>query len=263
MGRGLPLRSSPPGPGPSSASPSGSGEASYLPLVRESASAGAEALVVVDFAAAAQSIVREALDAGVYDQFVFADAAKRLSLIEAIGAERLGGMYGTAGAPAPGNEASAVWDASFAALFGVLPQTPYVKEAYDAAMALMLAAEAAGSVDGAAVRDQLRAIAGPPGQAVQATPSGVAEALRLLRAGEEIDYEGAASTLDWDANGGPAPRAHRRLAVHGGRRDRGRGGGGGRAVGLPARRGGKRLLPLSHLRDNRLYSHSTSYYEVI
>ena len=180
----------------------GTGEtSSYLPLVRESASAGAEALVVVEFAAAAQSIVREALDAGVYDRFVFGDAAKRLSLVEAIGAERLGGMYGTAGAPAPGNEASAAWEASYAALYGVLPQTPYVKESYDAAMALMLAAEAAGSVDGAAVRDQLRAIAGPPGQAVQATPSGVAEALRLLRAGEEIDYEGAASTLDWDANG--------------------------------------------------------------
>ena len=167
-------------------------------------------------------------------------------------------MYGTAGAPAPGNEASAVWDASFAALFGVLPQPPYVKEAYDAAMALMLAAEAAGSVDGAAVRDQLRAIAGPPGQVVQATPSGVAEALRLLRAGEEIDYEGAASTLDWDANG-DLRRGH--IAVWrftAGRRDRGRGGGGGRAVGLPARRGGKRLLPLSHLRDNRPYSHSPS-----
>ena len=177
------------------------GETSYLPLVRESASAGAEALVVVDFAAAAQSIVREALDAGVYDRFVFADAAKRLSLIEAIGAEHLGGMYGTAGAPAPGNEAGAAWDASFVALHGVLPQIPYVKETYDAAMALMLAAEAAGSVDGAAIRDQLRAIAGPPGMAVQARPSGVAEALRLLRAGEEIDYEGAASTLDWDANG--------------------------------------------------------------
>ena len=174
---------------------------SYLPLVKESASAGGEALVVVEFAAAAQGIVREALDAGVYDRFVFADAAKRLSLVEAIGAERLGGMYGTAGAPAPGNEASAAWEASYAALYGVLPQTPYVKESYDAAMALMLAAEAAGSVDGAAVRDQLRAIAGPPGQAVQATPSGIAEALRLLRAGEEIDYEGAASTLDWDANG--------------------------------------------------------------
>ena len=179
----------------------GTGETAYLPLVRESASAGGEALVVVEFAAAAQGIVREALDAGVYDRFVFADAAKRLSLLDAIGAERLGGMYGTAGAPAPGNKASAAWEASFAALYGVLPQTPYVKESYDAAMALMLAAEAAGSVDGDAVRDQLRAIAGPPGQAVQATPSGVAEALRLLRAGEGIDYEGAASTLDWDANG--------------------------------------------------------------
>ena len=78
---------------------------------------------------------------------------------------------------------------------------PYVKETYDAAMTIMLAAEAAGSVDGHAIRDQLRAIARPPGQMVHATPDGIADALRLLREGKEIDYEGAASTLDWDANG--------------------------------------------------------------
>lgn len=38
-----------------------------------------------------------------------------------------------------------------------------VKEAYDATIALALAAQAAGRLDGAAVRDRLRAVGGAPG----------------------------------------------------------------------------------------------------
>ena len=178
-----------------------SGQASFLPAIRETKSAGAEALVVINFVLDVQTIVREALDAGLYDQFVFGDAAKRPSLIEEIGSEHLGGMHGTAGVPAPAGAAGAAWDAAFVAEYGQMSAFPYVKEAYDAAMTIMLAAEAAGSVDGHAIRDQLRAIARPPGQTVHATPDGIADALRLLREGKEIDYEGAASTLDWDANG--------------------------------------------------------------
>ena len=174
---------------------------SFLAAIRETTSAGVEALVVVNFVLDTRLIVREALDAGLYNQFVFGDASKRQSLIEDIGGEHLGGMYGTAGAPAPDSAASTAWDAAFAAEYGELSAVPYVREAYDAALAIMLAAQAASSVDGDAIRDQLRAIGGPRGQKVHATPDGVAGALRLLRAGEEIDFEGAASTLDWDANG--------------------------------------------------------------
>ena len=32
-------------------------------------------------------------------------------------------------------------------------------------------------------------------------PRGVARALRILAGGGEIDYEGASSSMDWDANG--------------------------------------------------------------
>ena len=174
---------------------------SFLAAIRETTSAGAEALVVVNFVLDTRLIVREALDAGLYNQFVFGDASKRQSLIEDIGGEHLGGMYGTAGAPASDSAASTAWDAAFAAEYGELSAVPYVREAYDAALAIMLAAQAARSVDGDAIRDQLRAVGGPRGQKVYATPDGVASALRLLRAGEEIDFEGAASTLDWDANG--------------------------------------------------------------
>ena len=176
-------------------------QTSYLSELAQSANAGAQALVVITFEGQALSIVREAIDEGIYSRFVFGDAAKRASLVRDIGGEKLGGMYGTAGASAPGNPATADWEAAFIAEHGELPVLAYVKETYDATVALALAAQAAGSVDGAAIRDHLRGIAGPPGRTVLGIPTGVADGLSLLAEGQEIDFDGAASTLDWDENG--------------------------------------------------------------
>lgn len=176
-------------------------QTSYLSELERSANAGAEALVVIAFGGHAVPMVREALDKGLYSQFVFGDAAKRVSLVKEIGGEKLGGMYGTAGASAPDNEATADWEAAFIAAYGELPVLAYVKETYDATVALALATQAAGSVDGAAIRDHLRIVAGPPGRTVPGTPSGVAEGLSLLAQGRDVNFDGAASTLDWDENG--------------------------------------------------------------
>ena len=176
-------------------------QTAHVADLRESASAGAQALVVITFEQQALAIVREALEQGIYTQFVFGDAAKRLSLVTEIGGERLGGMYGTAGAPAPDNDATAAWETAFATAYGRPPRLTYVKETYDATVALALAAQSAGSLDGAAIRDHLRAVGSPPGETVLGTPDGVAEGLHLLAAGRPIDYEGAANSLDWDGNG--------------------------------------------------------------
>ncbi len=176
-------------------------QASHTSELEHSASAGAQALVVIAFEGQALSIVREALDEGIYGQFVFGDASKRIGLVREIGGEKLGGMYGTAGASAPGNPATAGWEAAFIAEYGELPVLAYVKETYDATVAIALAAQAAGSVDGSAIRDRLREVAGPPGRTVTGTPAGVAYGLSSLADGQEIDYDGAASTLDWDENG--------------------------------------------------------------
>ena len=174
---------------------------SYLSELAQSADSGAQALVVIAFEGQALSIVREAIDEGVYTQFVFGDAAKRESLVREIGGEKLGGMYGTAGASPPDNAATPEWEAAFIAEYGELPVLAYVKETYDAVIALALAAQAAGSVDGAAIRDHLREIAGPPGRTVPGTPTGIADGLSLLTQGREIDFDGASGTLDWDDKG--------------------------------------------------------------
>ena len=177
------------------------GQTGFLSELEETASAGAQALVVIAFEDMALSIVREAIDTGIYARFVFGDAAKRASLVREIGGEKLGDMYGTAGASSPANTAAADWEAAFISEYGELPVLAYVKETYDATVALAFAAQAAGSLEGAAIRDHLRDIGGPPGRTVVGTPEGVADGLSLLADGQEIDFDGAASTLDWDENG--------------------------------------------------------------
>ena len=177
------------------------GQTGFLAELRESASGGAHALVVIAFEAAALTMVREAIDDGLYDRFVFGDGAKRASLVRTIGGTRLGNMYGTGPATAPESVSSAAWEAAYVDEHGTLPVLAYVKEAYDATVVLALAAQAAGRLDGAAIRDRLRAVGGGPGTVVTAGPRGVADALRILAKGGEVDYEGASGSMDWDENG--------------------------------------------------------------
>ena len=187
--------------GPVGAVPVDRAQTAFLTALRESATGGAQALVVIAFESAALTMVREAIDNGVYDNFVFGDAAKRPSLVRSLSGARLGNMYGTGPASAPESAASAAWEAAYVAEYGALPVLAYVKEAYDATVALALATQAAGRSDGAEIRDRLRAVGSSPGSVVNAGPGGVADALRILADDGEIDYEGASGSMDWDANG--------------------------------------------------------------
>ena len=187
--------------GPMKAIPVDRDQTGFLTALRESASGGAQALVVIASEAAALTIVRQAIDEGLFDSFVFGDGAKRLSLVRSLGGARLGNMYGTGPASAPESAASTAWEAVWVAEYGALPVLAYVKEAYDATVALALAAQAAGRLDGAGIRDRLRAVGSSPGTVVNAGPRGVADALRILASGGEIDYEGASGSMDWDGNG--------------------------------------------------------------
>ncbi|MFB2920469.1 MULTISPECIES: ABC transporter substrate-binding protein [Aerosakkonema] len=68
---------------------------------------------------------------------------------------------------------------------------------WDATALLLLAAEAAKSPSGSAIKDKIREVANPPGQQV----TDVCQALSLIREGKEIDYQGASSNADINAQG--------------------------------------------------------------
>lgn len=75
--------------------------------------------------------------------------------------------------------------------------TAFVPHSWDAAALLMLAAEAADANTGEGIQSKIREVANAPGTPV----TDVCEALALLQAGEDIDYQGASSKVDLDENG--------------------------------------------------------------
>ncbi|MYB23355.1 MAG: ABC transporter substrate-binding protein [Chloroflexi bacterium] len=177
------------------------GRTSYIAELQQAASGGMQALVAMAFPPESEVFIREALEQGLFEHFIFTDGNKSQDLIDAIGGEYLNGMQGTAPVSGPETEALLNYRADFAAEFGEGADEPFVAQAYDAALVVALAAEHAGRDDRAAIRDSLRAVAGPPGSTIQAGADGVAEALAAIRAGEDIDIAGASTSLDFDVNG--------------------------------------------------------------
>lgn len=75
--------------------------------------------------------------------------------------------------------------------------TAFVPHSWDAAVLMMLAAEAADANTGEAIKDNIRNVANAPGTEV----TDPCEAMELLRNGEEINYQGASGNVDIDENG--------------------------------------------------------------
>ncbi|AFY39627.1 neutral amino acid-binding protein [[Leptolyngbya] sp. PCC 7376] len=75
--------------------------------------------------------------------------------------------------------------------------TAFVPHSWDAAIAMMLAAEKADVNTGEGIRDNLRAVTNEPGEEV----SDPCEAIAMIREGKEINYQGASGNVEFDDNG--------------------------------------------------------------
>jgi neutral amino acid transport system substrate-binding protein len=75
--------------------------------------------------------------------------------------------------------------------------TAFVPHTWDAAILMMLAAEAADQNTGDGIKSKIRDVAGPPGTEV----TDPCQAMELVRKGEDINYQGASGNVDIDENG--------------------------------------------------------------
>lgn len=176
-----------------------SGQASYI---AELESVGdTEYLVAIGYPTDALIFVREALENDVFSNFLFVDGTKSQDLIDGIGGDLLNGFKGTAPASDANSGSLAAWNEAYTAVHGELPTRPFVREAYDAVIAIALAAESAGSLEGADIAAALLEIASPGGTVVTPGADSVKAGLEAVGDGDDVNYEGAATTLDWDAAG--------------------------------------------------------------
>ena len=75
--------------------------------------------------------------------------------------------------------------------------TAFVPHSWDAAVLMMLAAEAGDANTGEAIKNNILEVANAPGTEV----TDPCEAMELVRNGEEINYQGASGNVDIDENG--------------------------------------------------------------
>ena len=178
-------------------------QASYLSELSLATDGNPDVLVAISYPGQAEVYLREALEGDYISTFLFVDGTKSAEMNETVGWDNLEGTYGTApGVEGVTPEREAFLEAYLSAFAVELPPEPYIDTTYDAVVLIALAAEKAGTTtDSAAIRDALRDVANPPGEVVGPGVDGIKRALELIRAGEDINYEGAGGSHDFDENG--------------------------------------------------------------
>ena len=185
------------------------GKADYSAEVGALAAAGGERLVVAGYVdQGGNGIVRAALDSGAFDSFHFPDGMIGSNLEDSFGAEIEGSTGQLPGTDSPGAT-------TFAELVGDAfdVTSPYTGESYDAAALIMLAMQAAGSVEPGDYKAKIMDVANAPGE--QILPGELGKALDILAAGGEIDYVGATAVEMLD--GGDAAGGYREVVIKDGK----------------------------------------------
>lgn len=162
------------------------GKADYSAEVGALSASGAEHLVVFGYVdQGGKGIIQASLDSDAFSSFILADGMIGDSLIKAIGPD-LNGTIGTLPGGA-GDGATRFLD--HAKAHGVDGDGPFRGESYDAAALIVLAMQAAGSADRAAIRDKMLEVANAPGIPVLVGELDLA--LKVLANGGQVDYIGA------------------------------------------------------------------------
>ncbi|MBW1667582.1 MAG: ABC transporter substrate-binding protein [Deltaproteobacteria bacterium] len=175
---------------------------SYTAELKKSLAGNPDRLCAFSYPEHAKVYLKEAIEFFHYRRFLFCDGTKSNDIIKAVGARNLEGQMGTAPGSA-GGEPYVIFSADYKVEFGTLPPLPFITNAYDGMAVIGLAAYAA-KVKGLPltaknIRDNLRYVANPPGVVVK--PGEFKKAFELLDKGKEINYEGAAGSVNFDKNG--------------------------------------------------------------
>jgi len=135
---------------------------------------------------------------------LFCDGTKSVQMPEALGAKNLVGFLGTAPGTVAG-ESLEIFGQEYKVEYGELPPLPFMSNFYDAVIVAGLAAGACDAqglpITPVNVRNMLRKVANPPGEVITAGAANIRKALDLIAAGKDINYEGAAGSVDFDNAG--------------------------------------------------------------
>ncbi|WP_410767129.1 ABC transporter substrate-binding protein [Haloferax sp. DFSO60] len=164
---------------------------------------GPEGLVVIGYPESGIQLFR--------DYYAASDGSESILVPDGLRSGSMPGQVGndmanvTGTAPAAGGPAQETFNQLFQDEYGAAPGV-FNSQCYDSVATLILANAAAGENTGAAIRDQMRRVANPGGMEV--TPDNLVEGVEAAANGEDINYVGASSSVNFNEKGDPAEAAY-------------------------------------------------------
>jgi hypothetical protein len=175
---------------------------SYKHELNRALSGNPDILCAFSYPEHAKVYLKEAIERFKYKDFLFCDGTKSEDIVGALGADNVEGQMGTAPG-SEGGESYMIFRAAYEKEFGRLPPLPFITNAYDGMAVIGLAIYAAKDkgleLTSKNIRNKLRDIANPPGEIIR--PGEFKKAFDLLNLDKEINYEGAAGSVDFDKHG--------------------------------------------------------------
>jgi branched-chain amino acid transport system substrate-binding protein len=175
------------------------GKADYRAELGQLSSGGSQNLVILAYASGSgKTILQQAIEAGEFTAYVGGDGMIGDDLTTGLPADAVNGKIIATRAGAYAG-ASADTYKKLATDAGQNPEATYAPQAYDAAFLIALAIEKNGNAGREGLAAALRDVATAPGEKI--LPGEWSKAVELIKAGTDIDYEGAGGPLEFDAAG--------------------------------------------------------------
>ena len=163
------------------------GKGDYNAEVAALAQAGGDILIVAGYLdQGGKGIIQASLDNDAFSTFYLPDGMIGDALPAAIGPDLNGSIGDVPGTDSPG--AAKFSDMATAAGF---TSGPFAPESYDGAALILLSMQAANSADSQVFKAKMMDIANAPGEKI--FPGELGKAMKLLKAGKDIDYVGASA----------------------------------------------------------------------
>ncbi|MFB6269478.1 MAG: ABC transporter substrate-binding protein, partial [Halobacterium sp.] len=172
------------------------GASSYTSRISQALNDNPDVIVVIGYPESGIQLFRDFYSDFDTDVPILVTDGLRSSSLPADVGNPLDNVTGTAPlAAGPGRD---YFDQQFQSEFGEEPGV-FTAQAFDATAVCLLANARAGENSGAAIAQEMQAVANPGGEEV--TPSTLADGLAMAAEGTEIQYKGASSAVDFDSNG--------------------------------------------------------------
>src|SRR3990170_1076306 len=173
---------------------------SYQAEVTAAMASSPDGLYLISYPVDGATIARQWISQGGTPKFLLNDGMNSADFITNVGAKYLEDAYGTSSGTSP-TASTDYFMKNYKAFSGIEPSNPAADRSYDAGAIVGLAIAQAGKADSVAIKDAINKVLDPKGEVIHAGKDEFAKALKLIKDGKPIKYEGVIGPVSFDQYG--------------------------------------------------------------